>query len=370
MGSLYERMYKILCFFVWACICTDNVYDNTVKSYKITTKPASTYYEQNGPFYWKIGKSNQFSHGKMQKIIFQGYPICIIRKSDETRELQAISDICLHRAASLSQGRVLSNGCIQCPYHGWEFRDGLVETIPGCPKDESKPAKIGVPRFSVKEINNDVFMCPTYDMNTEQGLNASTDIHIPREATDDSFRRVSGRRHIRRPHHLVTENVLDMMHVSFVHSFGNRLSPVPFKIKYNDLDEYSGKTTFHYTAGSMSMSSLLGNAQFVKVENEFYLPDVTVTRVFANDIVKTIVTHCYPIGKNESILHYDLYRNFLDSPVFDSFFRYQMERTLDEDVEILNSVYDAHMSGFMNTKFDVTQVRYRKKWKDVLSRKS
>ena len=49
---------------IWACICTDSVYDNIVKSYKITTKPASTYYEQNGPF---TGKSGNRINSLMEK---------------------------------------------------------------------------------------------------------------------------------------------------------------------------------------------------------------------------------------------------------------------------------------------------------------
>ena len=110
------------------------------------------------------------------------------------------------------------------------------------------------------------------------------------------------------------------------------------------------------------MSSLFGQAQFVKVENEFYLPDTTVTRVFAGSLITTIVTHCYPIGKNESILHYDLYRNFIQNPIFDAVFYKQMDITLKEDVDILNSIYDNYVKGFMNTKFDVTQLKFREKW--------
>ena len=73
------------------------------------------------------------------------------------------------------------------------------------------------------------------------------------------------------------------------------------------------------------MSRLIGGAEFVQVESEFHLPDATVTQVKANNLIKTIVTHCYPIGKNESILHYDLYRNFMTSPIFHSIFTYQMK---------------------------------------------
>ena len=40
----------------------------------------------------------------------------------------------------------------------------------------------------------------------------------------------------------------------------------------------------------------------------------------------------------------------------------QMEITLREDIEILNGIYDNYIKGFMNTKFDQTQLKYREKW--------
>ena len=152
-----------------------------------------------------------------------------------------------------------------------------------------------------------------------------------------------------------------MIHVSYVHSFGNSLAPIPFDIEYQDISPISGKTTFHYTSGPTSMSKLVGGAQYVKVENEFHLPDVTVTRVKANNLIKTIITHCYPIGKNESILHYDLYRNFFTPSIFDPLFELQMIITLDEDVKILNRIYDDYILGLMSTKYDITQTKYREK---------
>ena len=75
--------------------------------------------------------------------------------------------------------------------------------------------------------------------------------------------------------------------------------------------------------------------------------------------MKTIVTHCYPIGKNESILHYDLYRNFMTVPVMDQLFYSQMDITLREDVDILNGIYYNYIKGFINTKFDITQLKFR-----------
>ena len=329
---------------------------------KPTTKPSIDAYKNTIPLFWKIANKHDFPNKVPKKFLFNDFPIAIYK--DYTNTITAISDICMHRGASLSRGKLLKNNCLQCPYHGWEYKNGLVETIPGCP--DVKNGLFGVPRFEVKELNDDVYVRPTYDINSQQGLLHNHSIYIPPEAVDKSFVRISGSVHIKRPHNLVTENVLDMMHISYIHSFGNPISPVPFKIDYKNIDELSGKTTFHYTAGYNSMSRLLGGAKFVIVENEFHLPDATVTRVKANDLVKTIITHCYPVNKNESILHYDLYRNFLTSSMLNPLFDYQMKKTLDEDIRILYSIYDDHILGFMSNKYDVTQINYRKKVKNIM----
>ena len=329
-------------------------------SYKITTKPSSSVYKFNGNFFWKIGKSYNFYKGKIKKIIFNDYPICLYRDAND--KIIATSDICIHRGASLSRGKIIKNNCLQCPYHGWEYNNGLVHDIPGSPFLKKN---FGVPQFLIKEFNNDVFLCPTYDVNSESGIKPiNNNIYIPPEANDNSFSRIQGMLHVKRTNTLITENVLDMMHISYVHSFGNQISPIPFDISYEDLSDIAGKTTFHYAAGQNSMSSIFGKAKYVKVENEFHLPDTTVTRVFAGDqMIKTIITHCYPVGRNESILHFDLYRNFLTSELFDPLFYKQMDITLNEDVAILNGIYDNYIKGFMNTKFDVTQLKYREKIK-------
>lgn len=328
--------------------------------HKITTRPSSKVYEHNIPLFWKIANKREISKTKPKRFIFNDYPIAIYK--DTSNKVKAISDICIHRGASLSHGKIVE-GCVQCPYHGWKYKDGIVNNIPGIPS--TNPLSFGVPQFEVQEINDDIYLRPSYDMNSQKGAQYNHTIYIPPEANNPNFVRVTGQRHIHRPNSLITENVLDMMHISYVHSFGNSLSPLPFKIDYEDMGPLSGKTTFYYTSGPTSMSLLIGGAQFVEVENEFHLPDATVTRVKANDITKTIITHCYPIGKNESILHFDLYRNFLKSPIYDPLFKYQMKLTLDEDIDIINFIYDDYVKGFMSNKFDITQTKYRQKMKKI-----
>jgi phenylpropionate dioxygenase-like ring-hydroxylating dioxygenase large terminal subunit len=45
---------------------------------------------------------------------------------------RAVLDRCPHRNAALSDGEVTAEGCIQCPYHGWQFNgDGECRAVPG-----------------------------------------------------------------------------------------------------------------------------------------------------------------------------------------------------------------------------------------------
>jgi phenylpropionate dioxygenase-like ring-hydroxylating dioxygenase large terminal subunit len=48
-----------------------------------------------------------------------------------TGEIGTLVDRCPHRGAALSLGRVDANGCLECPYHGWQFdRDGNCQHVP------------------------------------------------------------------------------------------------------------------------------------------------------------------------------------------------------------------------------------------------
>ena len=175
--------------------------------------------------FWKIGKSEQYKKKKLHRTLFNNFPICVYR--DNNNQLNAISDICIHRGAAMSFGKVLKNNCVQCPYHGWEYKKGIVKNIPGCPDVNNN---FGVPLFNITEINDDVFLCPSFDINSQSGPLPLNEPFIPPEATDSTFVRIHGKKHIQRPHHLITENVLDMMHISYVHTFGNQMSQFHLKL--------------------------------------------------------------------------------------------------------------------------------------------
>ena len=74
----------------------------------------------------------------------------VLGKSDEG--IFALGDVCPHRAALLSEGRI-RGGAVECPYHGWQFStaDGSCTRIPSlCEHQKMDSAKIGVRRYPVK----------------------------------------------------------------------------------------------------------------------------------------------------------------------------------------------------------------------------
>jgi hypothetical protein len=100
----------------------------------------------------------------------------------------------------------------------------------------------------------------------------------------------------------------------------------------------------------------------VIVENEFFLPSTTVTRVKTGKYVKTVVTKALPHGFGKTTLFWELHRNFGIDPlgIGDYFLQILMEKTLDEDVSILKKIYPENRVGPIRTKYDVTIKSFRK----------
>ena len=101
---------------------------------------------------------------------------------------------------------------------------------------------------------------------------------------------------------IVTENSLDIMHIAFVHTFGNKNSPNPLNEpvieKIND-NKYHFKITYQYKSGTGSIVSKIFNIENLTVENEFILPHTTIARVKFGDFVSTVVTRTWQQNRHQ-----------------------------------------------------------------------
>jgi len=91
-----------------------------------------------------------------------GEPVLIGRT--RAGQVYALRDICPHRAAPLSAGRLVEKAgegeTIECCYHGWRFRpDGVCAAIPSLVENQSyETARIRVRSYPVRESQGMVFV--------------------------------------------------------------------------------------------------------------------------------------------------------------------------------------------------------------------
>ena len=312
------------------------------------------------PFYYPLMTLKEAKKNPISKITLFGEPLVCYNNKNGTFIVH--SDICPHQGASLSKGWVTPAGNLQCPYHGFEFCSGMFCKIPN-PIMEPRPFRSNtrLSVFPTVPMHGMLFLSPLSTTNP-----VLPPPFFPPEEYDKNFRAVEGSRVIDQNHMTVCENLLDMLHISYVHSFGNSISPLPYSMKTRNLTETSGRTEFLYQPRDFTISGKVGRVSKVVVQNEYHLPTNTVTRVIAGDVIKTVFTRSLPISKNQTLLFWKVYRNFWVDPYVPEFstpgdwlLSYLMKFTVEEDVEMLKNVYADHREGPLKTKYDVTIRNFR-----------
>lgn len=97
------------------------------------------------------GLKSDVKTGALIRRVIAGEPITLGRKKDG--QIFALRDICPHRAAPLSRGRIIGD-TVECPYHGWRFSaaNGACTAIPALTSEqEMETSKIKVRHFPARQ---------------------------------------------------------------------------------------------------------------------------------------------------------------------------------------------------------------------------
>ena len=289
-----------------------------------------------------------------------------------TGEYYAIDDACPHKGASLAKGKI-RNQCVVCPYHGYEYDgNGKLITVPGINFQQHNSINsstlpvYNAAKYHVVERNGWVYlntmpnylMSPnhTYDTNIfeepEAGLGYSC---VQLEMDFDCYSRI------------LSENSLDVMHIGFVHTFGNRERPAPFQ-EYppTQVSPFHFKTSYLYESGRDSMVKKIFDIKQLKIENEFILPHTTVARVIFDPYVSTVITFALPISETKSRLFVKTYRNFWQNSVGDAFTEKMMRNTMLQDKIVVENIDMRFMDGKFNMKYDKLQNTYKTFYKRLI----
>ena len=129
----------------------------------------------------------------------------------------ALENRCAHRNLPLSEGRLIGDE-VECGYHGLVFgRDGVCTHVPG---QEDVPGWARVKSYPVAERDRWVFVWMGDPDKADPDLVPGYHAHI----ADPDWYAVTGQARVRGGYRLVLDNLLDLSHLSYVHSSttGNR----------------------------------------------------------------------------------------------------------------------------------------------------
>jgi phenylpropionate dioxygenase-like ring-hydroxylating dioxygenase large terminal subunit len=151
---------------------------------------------------------------------------------------RAFADMCPHRLAPLSEGRIAEDGLLECPYHGWAFNgEGGCDRLPQIPPESNA---LESPRSCVKtfattvrqgllfvyagSLDNadraDVPIVPIIEEDADDWVCLNTFRDLPYDATT------------------LLENVLDASHIPYTHhkTVGNRKNASTVDLELTSFD--------------------------------------------------------------------------------------------------------------------------------------
>ncbi len=265
---------------------------------------------ENGHLTWyPIGFSKNFGI-KPQKITIRDLNYVVWK---DKSSYYGIRDCCSHQGSSFMLGETCKN-TITCPYHGYIFdgTNGELVKIPKLPHVESVSHNIDC--FKVVERGDIVYFntIPIRNESMKLAIDESK-IFVEPEYYDRDQRVVYLSEDFEHYAKFVSVNSLDICHIGFVHTFGNKKSPNPLHnskvLKMDDYDHHY-KIIYEYMAGENSLVNKIYKFDNITVENEYTLPHSTVARVKFGNLSSTIITHALPVSKFKTKLFVKAYRSY------------------------------------------------------------
>jgi phenylpropionate dioxygenase-like ring-hydroxylating dioxygenase large terminal subunit len=351
------------------------------KNYYFGSFPRLEAPNDKGQLTWyPIGFASDFSR-KQRRITIRDVNYVVWKDKDM---YYGMRDVCSHQGSSFMLGKVCKN-TISCPYHGYIFdgSNGELIQIPKLPHVESQSHNVDC--FKVVEKGDMVYFntVPLQNDTMKSQIDESY-IFVEPEFNDKTQRVVYLNEDFEHHAKFVSVNSLDICHIGFVHTFGNKNSPNPLhNSKIMKIDDYENhyKIVYEYMAGENSLVNKIYKFDNITVENEYVLPHTTVARVKFGSMTSTIITHALPVSTFKTKLFVKAYRSYwsyyhekntmyLLHP-FESIINYfgdkltynTMYTTLKQDKEIVDNIDKTSYEG-MHGKFSIVYDMFSNHYKN------
>ncbi len=161
--------------------------------------------------FWYAAELSETVKDEPVKVRMLGFDFVLFR--DSAGKAHCLSNICIHRGASLAHGKVKGD-CIECPYHGWQFNgeDGACTKIPSLGPGSKAPARAKIDAYPTEERYGLIF---TFLGDLPEAERPSI-MDLP-EWGQDGWSITTQNNSWKANYQRSIENTLDPAHTEFVH---------------------------------------------------------------------------------------------------------------------------------------------------------
>lgn len=297
-------------------------------------------------FWYAAALGEQVTAEKPIKVKMLGQNFALFR--DGSGVARCVSDICIHRCASLSGGKIKGD-CVECPYHGWQFDgDGICRRIPSMGVNAKIPPRAKIDGYPTQEKYGLVFaFLGDLPENERPPI-----VDIP-EWGQDGWRCINLEYQWEAAWERSIEAALDPAHAEYVHS-GMKFagSDEEYKIP-SDLEHVRGDwgTTLDAELrtialqqrpelGKADISTVKPEANITKARSTFHGPTCTVTRIMFSE-TDHVCQYMFetPIDELNVAKHLVSVRSIMIDPDYDesinkrNLFVAEEDRVIVEDID-------------------------------------
>ena len=220
-------------------------------------------------------------------------------------------NICRHMGSKLDSGKLLQNGCLQCPYHGLEYdeKNSFGETIEHEGKIFWAHNPLRKKPFSVPFYNNQKYMTSVIEIDMEASL------------TDSAY------------------NTMDLRHPEYVHNigFGNNIPPENIWNYFYD-DNRIG-LSFDYSASNI-MKTINNNMNKTQNFHMFYYPSFSWSRVSFGKNNLIIGVNLLPLERKKTRWYITICHNYHMSEFGKQFIKMLASTILQQDYIQMKNQYE------------------------------
>jgi phenylpropionate dioxygenase-like ring-hydroxylating dioxygenase large terminal subunit len=194
---------------------------------------------------------------------------------DEIGIASAISNICSHRNAPLSDGRVCK-GKVQCPYHGWEFdKIGNCTYIPSILDQNNIPSSTKVKNYKVLEQDGYIWI---WIGNREPKLE---EVPLKLELFSNYQRKLSS--YLDNSVENCIENFMDPTHTGYIHGglFRNSASHLTEAI-IKEVDDGIKVTVKEESKGDSILANLIIGEDNGQIHEDYFILPSLVKVTYSN----------------------------------------------------------------------------------------